>query len=181
MSYTVETATVSYCPSCGASLNARKTHEGERPYCPDCDLTLYRNPVPMARATVVDRDAALLIEMGEGRDEGAWALPGGHCLHDEPPRATAARELAEETGLAVDPSDLTLIGDGHLSFPDGAPMVSFNYAAATADATGTVAAADDAADARFWTRTEIEESPPLLRASGTKQVLDAIARFRTDG
>lgn len=180
MSYTVETSAVSYCPACGASLGARETHEGERPYCPDCDLTLYRNPTPMARATVVDGDRALLIEMGEGRDEGAWALAGGHCLGDEPPRATAARELREETGLSVDPADLTLVGDGFLRFEDGVSMVSFNYAAAAADATGTVGAADDAADARFWTRTEIEGSPPLLRASGRAQVLDAIDRLGRD-
>lgn len=181
MAWTLETGTdseaVTYCPTCGEPLGSRTTHEGERPYCDDCDLTLYRNPVPMARATVVDGDRLLLIEMGRGPDEGSWALAGGHIEHDEPPQVAAARELAEETGLHVAPEDLQLIGEGFLVFEDGLTMVSFNYAASMAAAEGTVEAADDAADARFWSRDELETSTPLLRASGVDQLRSALDTF----
>jgi 8-oxo-dGTP pyrophosphatase MutT (NUDIX family) len=39
-----------------------------------------------------------------------WDVPGGHVDNAEPVRTAAARELAEETGLTVVPSELSLIG-----------------------------------------------------------------------
>lgn len=176
MAWTVETDSAAHCLACGGSLTTRDTHEGERPYCDECEVTYYRNPVPMARATVVDGRRALLIVMGEGRDEGEWALPGGHCRERESPRVAAARELGEETGLSVDPGDLELVGDGHLQFEDGGSMVSFNYAAPLEAASGTVAAASDADAARFWSRAELDQlrPGPSLRASGVAQVRSAI-------
>lgn len=174
MGWTLGMIDVDFCPSCGTSLTSRRTGDGERPYCDDCGVTLYRNPIPMARATVIDGEKLLLIEMGAGRDKGSWALPGGHLDLCESPREAAARELEEETGLAVDAEDLTLIGDGFLEFTDGESMVSFNYAAPRARATGTVEARDDAAAARFWSRDELQKSPPLVRASGVQQLLAAM-------
>ncbi|MCU4752432.1 NUDIX domain-containing protein [Halobacteria archaeon AArc-curdl1] len=174
MGWTIERADVSYCPKCGSWLTSRQTTDGPRPYCSDCALTLYRNPIPLARATVIDGDSVLLIEMGEGRDAGEWALPGGHIDAGESPRVAAARELTEETGVSVSPADLTLIGDGFLEFSDGESMVSFNYATSRAHTSGTVVAGDDAAAARYWTREELLASPPLLRASSVSQVLEAM-------
>lgn len=165
------------CPSCGTAL--APPGEAQKLVCPDCDASLYRNPLPMGRATVVDGDRALLVKMGVGVDRGAWALPGGRLEVGESPREGAARELAEETGLRVDPGDLALVGDGHLALSSADDMVSFNYAAPRSAATGTVEAASDAADARFWSRSELRADPPELelRASGLDQVLGAIDRF----
>lgn len=172
MTWTVETSHIAYCPLCGRQLRARD--ERSLPYCFDCDLPLYRNPVPMGRATVIEGERALLIERGRDPDIGEWVLAGGHIEHDESPRVGAARELAEETGLSVSPSDLTLIGDGFLDFGDGLTMVSFNYAVPAAAAEGTLQAGDDAAAARFWSRDELRTNTPSLRASGLQQVLTAI-------
>ena len=138
MVWTIEVADVSYCPLCGGSLSVRVTHDGDRPYCDTCNLTLYQNPIPIARATVVDGDSLLLIEIGDGRDEGEWALPGGHGKPNEPPSVTAARELEEETGLSVEPDALTLMGDGFLAFDNGESMVSFNYAVPMEEAEGVI-------------------------------------------
>jgi 8-oxo-dGTP diphosphatase len=172
MGWTVETDAVTHCPTCGAELGERETADGVRPYCAACDLTVYRNPVPMARATVVDGDELLLIRLGVGEDAGEWALPGGRVEHGEPPRAGAARELEEETGLSVAPDDLRLLGDGFLHF-DATTMVSFNYAAPADAATGAVAAGSDAADARFVSRAELREVDAPFRASGRDQLLAA--------
>ncbi|RQG90012.1 NUDIX hydrolase [Natrarchaeobius halalkaliphilus] len=128
----------------------------------------------MARATVIDGDSALLIERGRGLDIGEWFLAGGYLEYDESPREGAARELGEETGLSVSPTDLTLIGDGFLDAGNGLTMVSFNYAASKVAAEGTLQADDDAAAARFWSRDELKTNAPALRASGLQQLLTAI-------
>lgn len=177
MVWTIDCDEPAFCPTCGDRLGSRQRGGEPSPYCPSCDLTLYRNPEPMARATVVDGDSLLLVKLGVGVDAGAWALPGGRPEGDESLRAGAARELEEETGISVAPDDLTLVGDGFLDFGDGRTMVSVNYAAPARAATGSVEADDDAAAARFWSREEIATSPPLARASGREQLLDAIDRF----
>lgn len=177
MAWTLTGARPNYCPECGDELGERDVEERSVPHCDRCGLTLYRNPIPMARATVVDGSRVLLIERGRGVDIGTWALPGGHIEADEPPHVAAARELAEETNVSVDPDDLSLLGTGFLTFETGATMVSINYAAPVEVASGAVKAGDDAAAARFWSHEEILESAPLLRASGTEQVLAAIDEF----
>lgn len=174
MTWTVEGDRPSYCPWCGRELTRRSREGRELPYCDSCDRTLYRNPVPMARATVVDGDRALLIERGAGADVGEWALAGGHVEADEPPAVAAARELAEETGLVVDRRDLAFLGTGFLEFETGHTMISINYASPASAASGTLEVGSDAADARFWSREELVDDPPLLRASGLDQVLTAI-------
>lgn len=45
-----------------------------------------------------------------GREDGAWSLPKGEPEPGEPPRRAAARELAEETGLRVEPEALLPLG-----------------------------------------------------------------------
>lgn len=44
------------------------------------------------------------------RDDGAWSIPKGEYT-DEDPRDAAAREFAEEVGVAVDPAGLAAIGE----------------------------------------------------------------------
>ncbi|MGZ8179082.1 NUDIX domain-containing protein [Williamsia sp. SKLECPSW1] len=44
------------------------------------------------------------------RDEGAWSIPKGEYV-DEDPRDAAAREFAEEVGVVVDPGALVPIGE----------------------------------------------------------------------
>ncbi len=92
-----------YCPECGAELVGREFDGRERGYCPDCERVRFRNAVPAAVAIVHGDGEVLLIEADTG-----WELPGGHPEYDEAPRAAAARELAEETGLAARHDDLSL-------------------------------------------------------------------------
>lgn len=66
---------------------------------------------PSGRVILInDEDRVLLFEGGAtqlGKDRPVWVLPGGGTEDGEDARATAARELREETGLQVDPDELT--------------------------------------------------------------------------
>jgi ADP-ribose pyrophosphatase YjhB (NUDIX family) len=168
-----------YCPRCGTELGERDHENATLPYCKACAYTVYRNPAPLARATVIDGDRAVLIERGKAGDVGAWALPDGYNERSESPPEAAARELAEETSLTAAPDDLELIGCGHLDFDD-AYEASFNFAVPQRMTDGTPAAGDDAAATRWFSRDELQTDPPghpSLRASGPGQILGAIERF----
>lgn len=93
---------------------------------------------------------------------------------DEAPALGAVRELAEETGLEVDPSDLTFVGTGYERIDDRRGVVDLIFAAPFAKARGELAPGDDAADVRFWRRDEIAVNPPELRAGDPAPILWAI-------
>ncbi|WP_267643731.1 NUDIX hydrolase [Haloarchaeobius amylolyticus] len=164
-----------YCPRCGEPLTRRDTDDGPRPHCSDCGVTIYHNASVMARTAVLDGDRVLLIERGAADDIGAWATPGGYVEAGERARQAAARELEEETGLAAAPGALTLVCDGFLDYGSGETDVALVYAVASTETTGTIQAASDAADARWWTRAEIAaeltDEEGHLRAVGVDTLL----------
>ncbi|WP_254863762.1 NUDIX domain-containing protein [Halovivax gelatinilyticus] len=177
MVWTIGGSTPRYCPHCGVELRVRDVEGEPRPFCGECERTIYKNPLALSRVAVVDADSVLLIQRARGVDRGTWVLPGGYVDSNESLSDGAARELREETGLCANPDDLSLLGTGSLSFDDGHSLVSINYAVSRSATDGEVVAGSDAADARFFTRAEIESDPPHLRASGPLQVVEAIDEF----
>ncbi|WP_330237587.1 NUDIX hydrolase [Streptomyces sp. NBC_00525] len=63
-----------------------------------------------------DRDlvAAVLYGTRDWSPQPVWTLPGGKADPGEPLDEAAARELKEETGLLVDPADLSLVHVVHV-------------------------------------------------------------------
>jgi 8-oxo-dGTP diphosphatase len=107
---------------------------------------------------VTDDDRVLLIERGWPPHQGAWALPGGHVDPGETSLAAAVRELEEETGVRVNPADLTPIGV--FDRPDRDPRgryVTVAYRVQVPSGTSIVAG-DDARNTEWF---PIDDLPPL--------------------
>ena len=51
-------------------------------------------------------------------DPGRWGLPGGHLVDGESFLDGAVRELAEETGVSVEPESLTLVAEARVDHTD---------------------------------------------------------------
>jgi 8-oxo-dGTP diphosphatase len=64
----------------------------------------YRHSVSTAAVTILDDGRVLAVER---RDNGAWQIPGGILEAGEAIEAGLRREVAEETGLFVEPELLT--------------------------------------------------------------------------
>ena len=77
--------------------------------------------VPTSECMVIrhtDRGAELLLGLKKrGLGEGKLVAPGGHVEPGETDRQACAREVKEETGLAVDVDDLRPLGAVVFRFP----------------------------------------------------------------
>ena len=140
-----------HCPHCGGRLATTDVDGREHFSCDDCDRTVWHNPVPCANVAVVDGDAVLLVRRAAEPGVGDWTIPGGHLERDESPAEGAARELREETGLAVGSGELSLYDARTFHSHEGKHVVSIGFVVAAEQTTGTVEAGSDATDARFWT------------------------------
>jgi ADP-ribose pyrophosphatase YjhB (NUDIX family) len=90
-----------FCPRCGTPGEHRRTSFT----CPACGHVEWPNPSPGSQA-VVERDGSVLL--GRRAFEparGLWDLPGGFVDEHEHPLAALHRELREETGLEVEPTE----------------------------------------------------------------------------
>ena len=103
-----------YCPHCAAELRRLAAQEDAglklRLRCPQCGYTHWNNPTPVLAAIVecTDRDGRLLLARNAAWTHHLFALITGFMEAGESPQEGIAREIAEETSLAV--SALNLVG-----------------------------------------------------------------------
>ena len=99
-----------------------------------------------AGAIVFDQAGRLLlIKRRNEPGAGLWSLPGGRIEPGETDAHAVIREVKEETGLIVVP--VRLAGTAELPGPGGAVIEVRDYLATVTG--GTLAAGDDAAEARW--------------------------------
>ena len=107
--------------------------------------------VPCAGAIIRDEaERLLLIQRRNEPGAGLWSLPGGRIEAGETDQQAVVREVAEETGLAVTCGRLV----GAVERPAGPGSVFEIRDYAVLVTGGTLAAGDDAADARWVTPAE---------------------------
>jgi len=120
-----------------------------------------RHSVSVAAVVVDDTGRALLIRR---RDNGHWEPPGGVLELGEEIVDGLRREVAEETGLHVEPSALTGV---YKNMTQGIVALVFRCR----QAGGTLATASETAALRWATRAEVEE---LTDPAYAIRVLDAL-------
>jgi NADH pyrophosphatase NudC (nudix superfamily) len=108
------TATARHCLSCGTALALIGAAEDggvkERLRCPACGWTHWNNPTPVLAAVIEcsDREGRLLLARNAAWSGRLFGLVTGFMEAGESPEEGIAREVAEETSLAV--QSLALIG-----------------------------------------------------------------------
>ncbi|MGV9303527.1 MULTISPECIES: NUDIX hydrolase [unclassified Nonomuraea] len=106
-------------------------------------------------AIIVADSEILLVRRGHPPGEGLWSIPGGRVEAGESDEAALRREVLEETGLRVAVG--VLAGVVERPGPDGVVYVIRDYVATVV--AGSLAPGDDAADARWCSRAELDTLP----------------------
>ena len=155
-----------FCTWCAAPLRT----DGRDRVCTGCGRTHHRDPKVGVGVVVLDDDGRLLlVRRGVSPGEGLWALPAGYVDAGEDPRAAAARETLEETGLEVAVGRVVDVYPSAVTGGHGG--ASFFLAFEASVVCGRLAAADDALDAGFFA----PDGLPELAFPSTR---DAAARVR---
>jgi ADP-ribose pyrophosphatase YjhB (NUDIX family) len=139
-------------------------------------------PRPQVAVGVVLLDGAagdervLLVRRARPPGVGKWTVPGGAVELGEGMREAAARELAEETGLAAAIGPMVEVLERVVRDERGA--VQFHYVIVDflgTDPRGDLRAADDASEAR-WVRPE--ELAGIVTTDGLGPVIERARRIR---
>ena len=128
-----------------------------------------------ASAAVFRGREVLLIQRAKGTFTGLWSFPGGHVEPGERAMAAAAREVLEETGIAVDIGGVLDVHDiivrGEASALTAHYVISVYWGHWRA---GEPVALTDARAARFWPLEAITDVPTT---EGTLAYISRAARL----
>jgi len=157
-----------FCPICGEAIESAE----DRAECGACGYVAYANAVPGAEAVCIDeRGRVLLGRRANDPGKGLWDLPGGFLHEDELPLDGLLREVREETGLEIEPTDFL----GFWLEPYDSRVVL--CLAWTARVSGEGRAADDLVELRWFEPHDLPV-PGELAFSHYPAVLSAAVDYR---
>jgi len=131
------------------------------------------SPLIGVGAVVVDRGRVLLVRRGREPLKGQWSIPGGLLEVGEPLVTGVAREVLEETGLAVEPVELIELLD-RIHSEDGRVRYHYVIADYLCRVTGgTLQAGSDADEVRWTERPEWNSHSALKLDPITTRVIEA--------
>lgn len=108
--------------------------------------------IPAAGGIVFDGgNRLLLVRRARPPEVGRWTIPGGKCNPGERPDHACIREVFEETGMIVEVERFA--GRVHRIAPSGDRFVIDDFVCRVVG--GTLAAGDDAADAGWFSSSEL--------------------------
>ncbi len=128
-----------------------------------------QTPLVGVGAIIVEGGRVVLVKRGHAPLLGEWSIPGGLLEVGETLHAAVVREALEETGLAVEPSELLGVYDRVVR--DGNGRTLYHYVLIDflcRRVAGELQAAGDAAEARWLTREELGH---LSLAADTEDVI----------
>ena len=118
MSQNTALAKNSHCSYCGSRFPDALPWPRR---CPTCGNVTYLNPLPVSVVLLPVDEGLLLVRRTNAPQIGELALPGGFINVGETWQEAGARELREETGITLAPTDLNLFDTR--SAPDGTLLV----------------------------------------------------------
>ncbi len=151
-----------FCPQCGKKLMPGMHAERERLACPDasCGYVFWDNPIPVV-AAIIEQKGNVLLVRNQGWPEKMFALVTGFLERDESPEEGCLREIAEETGLRAEITELVGV---YPFLPMNQVIIAY-----AVKAQGEVILGEELADFRW---IPIEKVRPWPQATG-----QALARW----
>lgn len=98
-----------FCSRCGNELTLREEGGRFRRACGQCGHIVFGRFSVGVGGLLLHQGRVLVVQRGHEPGKGRWTLPGGFAEEDESPHEAVAREVREETGLAVQPSGILAI------------------------------------------------------------------------
>lgn len=159
-----------HCIRCGALTEEIMRGGLLRPTCPACGWIYYAKNATGAALLIVEAGKVLLVQRAHEPFLGQWMLPAGFVEYGEVAEETAVREAQEETGL-----DVQLAGLWGFYYGSDDPRNVAHLAVYQARTVGgSLAAGDDAMDARFFGPDEL---PAAIAFQAHRR---SLADWRTD-
>lgn len=141
-----------FCPRCATPLT-----QGSKPlHCAACGSDYWSNPVPGAQALVEREGRVLLGRRRFDPSAGLWDVPGGFLEETEHPDDALRRELREETGLEIEPTEY--LGTWLQAY-DGRTVLCLTWVARAVG--GAERPGDDLVELRWFPPDELPEPHEL--------------------
>jgi 8-oxo-dGTP diphosphatase len=132
------------------------------------------SPVPAVIAVLVHEGQALLVRRANPPDAGLWGFPGGKIDYGETVKASALRELLEETGVRAEAQEILTTLDILVRSGDGALQQHYILIAVRCRwLSGLPLAGDDALEARWFPISDLH--PDRLAMSADVDVIAGLA------